>query len=144
MPTLKELNSLQLVRILRNDKCTRHVFKGVFARDQLPRKVSFPSCCIVNTDPISLPGEHWLALYYDEFKTCHFFDSYGFHPRFYHLETFIKKTSSSLVYNRKKLQSLTSSLCGYYCFIFLMLKCRNIDFLIEEFNDGLIEKIFIK
>ena len=33
-----------------------------------------------NTDPMELPGAHWIAIYFDKQVKGEFFDSYGKHP----------------------------------------------------------------
>jgi hypothetical protein len=48
--------------ILKKDKITRDIFLDAFARDELPKAPPYPSCFIINTDPRSRPGEHWLAI----------------------------------------------------------------------------------
>jgi hypothetical protein len=50
--------------ILDKDAFTKKIFLGAFARDELPPNPPYPSCFIVNTDPRSQAGGHWLALYY--------------------------------------------------------------------------------
>ncbi|CAC5384158.1 unnamed protein product [Mytilus coruscus] len=50
---------------------------GVFAADQIPFHRSTPFGFIVNTDPQSLPGKHWIACYVDSNNVLEIFDSYG-------------------------------------------------------------------
>ena len=38
---------------------------------------------VVNTDPMELPGTHWIAIYFSEQMKGEFFDSYGKHPFHY-------------------------------------------------------------
>ena len=66
--------------VLTKDTVTNKIFLGVFARDELPLKVKYPSCLIFNTAPRVNKGEHWLALHYNEKGFCNFFDSYGKDP----------------------------------------------------------------
>ena len=54
----------QLRRACQQDEFISPVFKGVFAADQVPfgslaREASW--AVIINTDPISKPGQHWVA-----------------------------------------------------------------------------------
>jgi hypothetical protein len=123
----EELNSVQLYKILSKDSCTKKKFIGVLARDQLPYKPKYPSCFIINTDRSNKPGAHWLAFYYDNVGHCTFFDSFGIHPSFYRLTSYLERTSKSWNYNNIKFQSNNSKTCGYYAFIFILLKCRGID-----------------
>lgn len=50
-------------------------FKGVFARDQIPR-IQNCDCCILNLDSSKEPGSHWVAIVSDR-KDVYFFDSFG-------------------------------------------------------------------
>ena len=127
MPLPEELNTIQLRKILRTDPRVRRLFSDVYARDQLPARVIYPSCLIVNTHSSKGPGEHWLAVYYDELGVCEFFDSYGRAPTDYRLYSYLKSTSRRVTWNRICLQPMDSNACGYYCFLYLMFKCRNLD-----------------
>ena len=71
-------------------------FLGVFAFDLIPlaslmSSDSFPRCCIINTDPIGKPGQHWVA-FYRENSGLEFFDSYGNSPETYHFKFPIRGT----------------------------------------------------
>ena len=59
------MNSLQIERLLKNDSETKSVFKKVCALDQL-EKPTFPSAYVINSDPSTEPGEHWIAVYFDK------------------------------------------------------------------------------
>jgi hypothetical protein len=145
------MDSLQITKLLTKDLITKKYFIGVLARDKLPKKVNWPSALILNTDNSNQPGEHWLAIYYDENGVCEFFDSFGFHPEFYSLTNYIKSTSKEFIYNNKTLQGLFSKYCGHYCILFLLIRCRNysMNYFLNFFgnntekNDNLI-KCFIK
>ena len=128
MPLPEELNTVQLQQILKSDPYVRGFFRGVFARDQLPVTVLHPSCLIFNTHSSNRPGEHWLSIYYDGNGFCEFFDSYGRQPTAYRLLAYLKSTSNRVTWNRTCFQPFDSNACGYYCFLFLMFKCRNLDF----------------
>ena len=56
-------------------------FLGVFAQDELPQQQQLPaaSFLIVNTDPSSKPGEHWILLWWSDEERI-LFDSYGLLP----------------------------------------------------------------
>ena len=109
---------------LTRDPVTTKIYGGVIARDELPKEVAYPSCLVLNTKPREHRGEHWLAIYYDSKGEGDFFDSYGNHPSYFGLETFLNKTSTSWSYNKKAIQGL-SSYCGYYCLLYLLMRSRN-------------------
>ena len=120
------MNSLQIIKVLESDKYTKKKFLGVFARDELPIKIKYPSCLILNTDKRNGPGEHWLAIFYDENKNAEFFDSFGYMPDFYKLTTYLNKTCKNWQANQQRIQGFFSKLCGLYCLFFLHQKCRNV------------------
>jgi len=118
--------------ILEKDPITKDIFKGVYARDELPNPIkSYPNCFIFNNKPRSNAGEHWLAVFFNSDKTCYFFDSYGMNPSFYGLTNYLKSNCKKINYNQKRLQG-DSDLCGFYCIAFLYFKSRN---KLKEFFD---------
>lgn len=125
------MNTSQLHLALSHwDTDTRKYFVGVFAEDQLPRlKISKPKFCLVfNTQPSVLPGMHWISIYVC--RDIHgsyiieYFDSLGGPPRTANVINFLKKYSSTWIYNPNRFQG-DSKVCGQYCIMFLALKCRN-------------------
>ena len=131
------MNALTLEECLKKDMYTKNIFKGVLARDEVPTKISFPSCYIINTKPRKHPGEHWLAIYYEKNKVATFFDSYAQEPKVYKLKSFLSKTSKDYNYNKIRVQG-KSSFCGYYCLLFLLLKARNrTDIFFKYFDNNL-------
>jgi hypothetical protein len=135
--------------ILGKDQVAGSLFLGAVARDELRSvKIRYPSCLIVNNEPRSQPGGHWLAIYYSKDKRAYFFDSYGNDPAFYRLQDFIQDTSSSWEYNKQRIQGL-SEFCGLYSILFLLYKTRNNEreFFSQfkktnyDFNDRLIKSL---
>ena len=123
------MNTTQLERVMGSDPFGKQQFRGVYAADQLPRKVTqYPSAYIANTDPASMPGTHWVAFYFINKEKSEFFDSYGNPPDFYgkNFEQFLKNNSSHWTFNHKTLQSLTSKVCGQFCLFYLLHRCRRI------------------
>ena len=51
-------------------------FKGVFTRDQLPKKIGNKETGIVNFNTSKEPGSHWVAFFRDRSKKI-YFDSFG-------------------------------------------------------------------
>jgi hypothetical protein len=114
----------QLETILNHDSVSRKYFKGAFARDELPLKPEYPSCMIINNEPRSSPGGHWMALWYSPRGEAYFFDSYGHPPSYYRMQAYLHKSSTSWIYNKRRLQG-SSEYCGLYCILFLLFKVRN-------------------
>lgn len=100
-------------------------FLGVFACNQLPTGdfYKLPACAIINTDPSTMPGAHWLAIYMMEDGTAAFFDSFGvppmseiFPPSIY---SFLQKNCPRIQYSNRQVQDFTSDKCGQHCIFFL-------------------------
>lgn len=100
-------------------------YNGVYPRDLLPRSIHTPLAFVVNTDPHTRPGTHWTAIYINENKEADFFDSYGRSPNS-DSKVFIQRNSRISRFSNVSLQSLTSTVCGQYCVIFLLFRSRGI------------------
>ena len=120
MPTMRNINVEGL--ILPNEPLTnfqlidaakklklKH-FKGVFVRDELPKKPSKKECGIVNTGDSSTNGFHWVCWYKDGDEK-YSFDSYG-QPPLVELDHYLK---GSVNYNSERVQFGNTSYCGHLC-----------------------------
>ena len=99
-------------------------FLGAFAYDEIPRTPTDRFSFVVNDDPSTKPGSHWIAVIFKN-KTFFFIDSYG---RSYKDETFPKQFretmkdlfgSSNVKCNTRMLQNLFSNSCGEYTVYFI-------------------------
>jgi hypothetical protein len=86
-------------------------------------------CFILNTQPHGMPGEHWLAFFYNyATRRLEYFDSFGFplktHTVVYselsrrHLTSFCESS------NNQALQSMYSTVCGHYALLYLHERAR--------------------
>ena len=148
----KGLTTLVLSHILTR---TRN-FIGVYAEDELKylKVTSFPSFLVCNIDKSSEPGSHWIAL--GIFRhSLEIFDSTGFKIFLWsrvpcHLLNFIHKLSlTRKVFVSNRLQSIKSTLCGFYCILYILARncitLRQIHSLFSKRlaqNDSIIKKIF--
>jgi hypothetical protein len=98
-------------------------FQGVYSSDTLP---TTPRLLVCNTDPKWKPGKHWIAIYVDKNGCGEYFDSFGVPPN-KHFEGYLDLKCSRWTFNRKQLQSRISSFCGYYCCLFVILRCKGFD-----------------
>ena len=59
------MNTFQLAQVLTKDSFTKGSFSGVYACDQSysTQINKYPTSFVVNTDPMELPGTHWIAIY---------------------------------------------------------------------------------
>jgi hypothetical protein len=102
------LYSNEVYDILVADEFSKTIFKAVFARNELPSKVTNPSAYVINIKKNDHPGEHWIAFFYDEKGNVDFFDSFARGPSSYGLTNCFYKTSESINYNKIRCQSFFS------------------------------------
>ena len=134
------MNTDQIEFLLKKDLYSQKIFKNVCAKDFLP-KVVYPSAYVINSDPSSKPGEHWIAVYFDKNGKGEYFDSYGLSPDMLGFTDFMNANSTSWVYNKKTLQSLFSKMCGHYCVYFILFRCRGLSMrdITSHFSSNLTE-----
>ena len=128
------------------DEKLKHVegFLGAFPYDKIPKSRKKFYSMIVNTEPDSEPGDHWLVLVYRRGRFW-FLDSFG---RDYNNFTFSIAFQNTIrnyiagrphVFNRKLLQQFTSNACGFYaCYFVHMFSKRSLPTnLVSNFTDNL-------
>ena len=133
------MNTLQIERLFKKDLKSKTIFKKVYALDQL-EKPTFLSAYIINSDPSSEPGEHWVVVYFDKCGREEYFDSYGLPPTLVGLESYMDAYSLlGLIYNRKTLQAYFSSFCGHYCVYLILFCCRGVSLhvIVSDFTSNL-------
>lgn len=96
---------------------------GVYAADRIPHTLTLPAAIVTNIDKASKPGSHRVAFYIDKYRVGNYFDSYGMPPTSPHYLDRLKRNCRSFRWNRKKLQSFDSKVCGEYCVMFLRHMC---------------------
>ena len=97
----------------------------VCAKDQLPRQNPIHvKAYIVNTERSNKAGEHWVAVIFNNNGDGLYFDSYGLPPLETEIIDFLDNHSPSWRYNRQRLQSLQSKVCGLYCIFTLDAAAR--------------------
>ena len=124
------MNTNQIQCVIDCDSVLKYKVLGVFARNQIPKRVdSFPCGFIVNTDNSDQPGTHWLAFYLKSENETELFDSYGHKPELFHFK--------ATQYNNQRLQSSTTNVCGQYCLYFLFNRCRgrSMNAIIRQFTN---------
>ena len=88
------MNTLQIKRLLKKDLKSKTIFKKVCALNQL-EKPTFPSAYVINSNPSSEPGEHWVAVYFDKCGRREYFDSYVLSFTLVGLKSYMDAYSSS-------------------------------------------------
>ena len=99
------------------------IYRGIYACDQLPNSVMRPSVIVVNTDPASRPGHHYICMYFDEDGHGEFFDSFGMLPKRV-FKRYMDRHCDAWTFNKKQMQSLVSRFCGHYCIWYCIMKFR--------------------
>lgn len=132
------MNTIDILSYVRPNQ-RKDIFKGVFACDALPNKISCPAVFIVNLSKKTEDGSHWVSIYIDKNSECYYFDSFGFPPNNKFIIMFLQKHAKRIYYNKRQIQHITSINCGKYCCLFCIcvLKQGNIDHFIQKFSQNL-------
>ncbi|KAL3072147.1 hypothetical protein niasHT_036144 [Heterodera trifolii] len=99
-------------KTLAKNNVTRHYYIGCFAADQIPAGaiVKFPHCMVVNLDPSTSHGSHWVCIYCASPLHLEYYDSLGMWP----------PPSVHI--------SANSSACGRHVIFFLYCRCVGMTF----------------
>jgi len=111
------MDTVQILCNLRDVKS----FLGVYPSDILPNSIVWSGTVIINAEPHTEKGSHWLAIHFEpKASSAYYFDSYGISPIVPALHAFLKRNCTVWVYNTVQPQGLTSSVCGQYCCLFAL------------------------
>lgn len=103
---------------------TRKKFRGVFAADQLPARITRrPRLIIANTAPSSDSGKHWVAMYITTTGISEFYDPLGEKPPEGSFESFLITHGPLYLYNAKRLQNFGTNTCGHHCLFYAAHRC---------------------
>lgn len=120
------MNTIEILNILKSDQTVAQVFLGVFPINLLPKINKLPAALVINLDVSTMPGSHWVSLYFDNLGNCEYFDSYGREPD--ELKSFISKNCKQYIYNNIQVQRSMTSTCGQMCIYVLLWRARSIRF----------------
>jgi hypothetical protein len=121
------MNTIEIIEKIKQDGALKQIFLGVFPADKAPPINVFPAALVLNLDKSSMPGSHWVAIYFTKSGKCEFFDSYGRKPCGLILR-YLSDNCSKYTYNNICVQSLWTTYCGHLCLYFLIWRCRGISF----------------
>ena len=94
-------------------------FLSVYPSDLLPRIVHRTGTLIINADPHTKEGSHWLPLQLEpRLSLASYFDSYGRPPSDQNIQSFINRHAGIWGYNSIRLQGPFTYVCGQYCCLF--------------------------
>jgi hypothetical protein len=99
------MNTLEIDTLLKKHPHSRPVFKGVYARNRLPRLLNVPSALVGNTDPDHRMGQHWVAIYIDANSRGEYYDPTGTPPFLRAYVNFMNKHCTSWTYNTVRVQA---------------------------------------
>jgi hypothetical protein len=119
------MDSTTLLRLCLRDSLISRCFVGVFPCNKLPKKISWPTCLIANTQPSNNDGEHWIAIFINKEGYGDYFCSYGQKPLKVFAD-FLDKHTQSWYYSQKCLQNELSTTCGQYCLFFLHARANGL------------------
>lgn len=101
-------------------------FCGVFGLDELKQIDKHRKGLVIfNTQPTTLPGQHWIALSITV-DTIFYFDSLnsGFHSNEC-VAKFLIKMNKKVILNNIQIQPDVSNLCGVHCIVFCHIMSKN-------------------
>ncbi|RWS18115.1 hypothetical protein B4U80_10344, partial [Leptotrombidium deliense] len=94
-------------------------FRGVFAKNSLPKKINELEYGIVNNDNLPGNGTHWVCYYNNpKNKYVEFFDSFGLAPA-KEIQKYLETSNKKIKYNSTQIQDVLSIKCGYFCIDFI-------------------------
>ena len=141
---LSNINLLKYIDLLKVPK-----FRGVFMRDELPKRINAVECGIVNLSPHEQLGTHWVC-YAKVHKTRIYFDSFGRKTPL-EIQKYMKtaeefrndspviQTSTDIV------QGLNTSICGHLClYVLTSLMRERLSFqqVMEQLNYAFAEHFY--
>jgi len=115
------MDTVKILCTLRNIKS----FLGVYPSNLLPHSITQSDTVIINVDPHTEKGSHWLAIHFEpKASSAYYFDSYGISTLVPAIQVFLRHNCTVWVYNMVHLQGLTSTVCGHYCCLFALYMDR--------------------
>lgn len=111
----RPLTNIDLIKYTKNLR----YFRGVFMRDQLPKKSNYYEDGILNLDTSENQGTHWIA-YRRRGAKSYVFDPYGDLSPPPELISYLEP--SKIHYNFERFQDYNTHYCGHLSVIFLNYK----------------------
>lgn len=109
----------------------RHLgcYIGCYMSDTLPVRVRLrPAFLVVNTDPNSMPGDHWVAITLLSNDKAEYFCSGGAAPRVPAIKAFLNRNCHEWTYSRYELQSQHARTCGAFCCVYLYQRSQGMSY----------------
>ncbi len=108
---MNRLTNTDLIEILNSYNIK---INGIYQKDKLPNKIPRGFLIVNLQSSLQGSGSHWCVLFHS--KECDlWYDSYGFISP----EAIEDKINKSYYYNKRDIQHINSSSCGYFCIAFI-------------------------
>ena len=144
IPNEKVLTNFDILKYVEILKIPR--FRGVFMRDELPKKIKSEECGIMNFNTHEEIGSHWVC-YVKKHDNRIYFDSYGQITPL-EIQKYLKtekefQNNIPVIQNSSNIvQRLDTTVCGHLCiFVLTSLLREHVPFqkVIDELNYGFSE-----
>jgi len=100
------------------------IFKESTALIHYPTNLNYSSAI----RPSTKPGRHWISIFVSEDGRGEYFDSFE-RPPTKHFVDYLNEHCRNWIYNKKQLQGIISTFCGYYCCMYCIYRRRGFDLL---------------
>ena len=122
------MDTEQKERLLAADSYTKSIAVGALPKDCLIKTgiASYPGAFVCNAQSSDNPGQHWISMFFTNDRHGEYFNSYGLPPRQGEFVYFLQSNCMTWNFNEKTLQSPLSNVCGQYCVVYLLHRCRGI------------------
>ena len=141
IPNEKVLTNFDILKYVETLKIPR--FRGVFMRDELPKKIKSEECGIMNFNTHEEIGSHWVC-YVKKHDNRIYFDSYGqITPleiqKYLKNKREFKNNISVIERNTDIVQKPNTTVCGHLCLLVLTSLMReqlSYQEVLNQLNDG--------
>ena len=114
------MNTNEIHQALLSNSITTNHFRGVFASDKIKIPLyPLPGSCIVNIDPSTKPGRHWIGLHQEVTGVIKIWDSFGKDFSMYNPFFASISKENNIVSQSQKFQSINSTACGQNAMFFV-------------------------
>lgn len=110
------MNENQIMEFITNSQILSDSFRGIYSSNELNFDLKL-GYYIINTDPSSSPGKHWVVLYILSTTKAYYFDSLGNKP-LREVMTKLKSENFNFEFSNRRLQCESSDVCADYCILF--------------------------
>lgn len=107
------MNTNTITKLLEECDATRQNFIGCFPIDHIPAIHPLPASMVINLDPSTQRGSHWVACYACSPFVVYYFDSLAMEPPVEIAQYLNRFTHSHR--NKHMIQSMSTNVCGEYC-----------------------------